>query len=188
LKRNIVTLIIAILFLTAVVFYGSRGARKSRQSITQAALSSGQNFVGKQAPEFDLSSVDGKPVKLSDYRGKAVLVNFWATWCGPCKIEMPWFVDLQNKYRDQGLQVIGISMDDEGKDQVKKFADQMGLNYVVVMGKDSVGEAFGGVQGLPMSFYIGRDGKIVEAVSGLVSKSEIEDNIKKALATGAAGA
>lgn len=187
-KRNVVTLIVAILFIAGVIFYGTRGARSARQTAakvgaTGTGAGAGDSLDNKMAPDFELASLDGKKVKLSDYRGKAVVLNFWATWCGPCKIEMPWLVALQNQYRAQGLEIIGVSMDDTGKDGVEKFAQQMGLNYTVLMGKDSVGEAYGGVQGLPTTFYIGRDGKVLDTVSGLISKSEIEDNIKKALAT-----
>ncbi|MEO8724870.1 MAG: redoxin domain-containing protein [Acidobacteriaceae bacterium] len=185
---NILTLVVAILFIAGIIFYGTRGARSARQSAVKVGAIgtlSTEGLNNKMAPDFELSSLDGKKVKLSDYRGKAVVLNFWATWCGPCKIEMPWFVALENQYRAQGLEIIGVSMDDSGKDGVEKFAQQMGLNYTVVMGKDSVGEAYGGVEGLPTTFYIGRDGKVIDSVSGLISKSEIEDNIKKALATSA---
>ncbi len=181
-KRNIATLVVAIIFIAAVVYFGARGARTSQGSVVQQRANlSGDNFKGKTAPGFELTSLDGKEVKLSDYRGKAVLLNFWATWCGPCKIEMPWIVDLQNKYRGQGLEVIGVSMDDGGRDNVQKFAQQMGLNYTVLIGKEAVGEAYGGVEGLPTTFYIDRNGVIVDSNAGLISKSEIEDNIKKAL-------
>ncbi len=138
------------------------------------------------APDFTLESLDGKSVRLSDLRGKAVLLNFWATWCGPCKIETPWLVELQNQYGAQGLQVIGVAMDDSGKDDIAKFAKDMGVNYPVLLGKEAVGDAYGGVPALPESFFIGRDGKIVDKIIGLKGKGEIEDSIKKALDTEAA--
>ncbi len=138
------------------------------------------------APDFTLESLDGKSVRLSDLRGKAVLLNFWATWCGPCKIETPWLVELQNRYGSQGLQVIGVAMDDSGKDDIAKFAKDMGVNYPVLLGKEAVGDAYGGVAYLPQSFFIGRDGKIVDKIIGLKGKGEIEDSIKKALDTEAA--
>ena len=120
---------------------------------------------------------------LSDLHGKAVLLNFWATWCGPCKIEMPWLVELQNQYGNQGLQVVGVAMDDSSKDEIAKFAKDMGVNYPVLIGKEAVGDAYGGVPALPESFFIGRDGKIVDQIIGLKGRSEIEDAIKKALNT-----
>jgi len=133
------------------------------------------------APDFTLESLDGKNVRLSDLRGKAVLLNFWATWCGPCKIETPWLVEMQDKYGTQGLQVVGVAMDDSGKDEIAKFAKDMGMNYPVLLGKEAVGDDYGGVPALPESFFISRDGKIVDKIIGLRGKAEIEDSIKKAL-------
>jgi thiol-disulfide isomerase/thioredoxin len=122
-------------------------------------------------------------VTLSSLRGKAVVVNFWATWCGPCKIETPWLVELQNQYGAQGLQIVGVAMDDSGKDEIARFAKDMGMNYPVVLGKEAVGDAYGGVPALPESFFIGRDGTIVDKIMGLEGRSEIEDAVKKALNT-----
>ena len=136
---------------------------------------------GQPAPDFSLATVDGQTVKLSDFRGKAVLLNFWATWCEPCKIEMPWFVDLQKKYGPQGLQVIGVAMDDASPKEIGEFAHKMSVNYPVLVGKEAVGDQYGGIPYLPSTFYISRDGKVVDRVYGLVSRSEIENNIQKAL-------
>jgi thiol-disulfide isomerase/thioredoxin len=140
----------------------------------------GQSSV---APDFSLESLDGPTMRLSDFRGKAVLLNFWATWCGPCKIEMPWFVDLQKQYGPQGFQIVGVAMDDASKQDIAKFAKDMGVNYPILIGKEAVGDAYGGVPGLPESFFIGRDGKIVDKIIGLEGKAEIEKAIKKALDT-----
>jgi thiol-disulfide isomerase/thioredoxin len=122
-------------------------------------------------------------MRLSDLRGKAVLLNFWATWCEPCKIEMPWFVEMQREYGPQGLQIVGVAMDDSSKDDIAKFAKDMGVNYPVLLGKEAVGEAYGGVPALPETFFIGRDGKIVDKIIGLRGKADIEDSIKRALNT-----
>jgi thiol-disulfide isomerase/thioredoxin len=135
------------------------------------------------APDFTLEKLDGGNMKLSDLRGKAVLLNFWATWCGPCKIETPWLVELQKQYGSQGLQVIGVAMDDSGKDDIAKFAKDMGVNYPVLLGKEAVGDEYGGVPALPESFFIGRDGKIVDRIIGLKGRADIEDAIKEALKT-----
>jgi peroxiredoxin len=139
---------------------------------------------GQPAPEFALESLDGKTVRLSDFRGKAVLVNFWATWCQPCKIEMPWFEEMQKQYGPNGFQVLGIAMDDAGKEDIAKFAKEMGVNYPILIGKEAVGDAYGGVQFLPSTFFIDRDGKVVDRVFGLKSRSEIEDDINAAMAQG----
>jgi thiol-disulfide isomerase/thioredoxin len=135
------------------------------------------------APDFTLESLDGRSVTLSSLRGKAVLLNFWATWCGPCKIETPWLVELQNQYGPQGLQIIGVEAGDDGKDDIAKFAKDMGMNYPILLGKESVDDAYGGMPALPESFFIGRDGKIVDKIMGLRGREDIEESIKKALNT-----
>ncbi|MBZ5600421.1 MAG: TlpA family protein disulfide reductase [Acidobacteriia bacterium] len=161
------------------------GFHMVRRAPGQAALA-GANLTGQPAPEFTLQSLDGKTVRLADFRGKAVLLNFWATWCEPCKIEMPWFVELQKQYGPEGLQVVGIAMDDASQEDIAKFASNMGVNYPILIGKEAVGDAYGGVQFLPATFYIGRDGKVVDKVFGLKGRGEIEEDIKKALAEGQA--
>ncbi len=161
---------------------GAHVAGKQNQvGVNASAQLSPAHNEGKIAPDFQLSSLDGKQVKLSSYRGKAVLLNFWATWCGPCKIEMPWFAELQKRYRDQGLEVVGISADNEDKNAVSQFARQMSVNYTILLGTDPVSDAYGGVQGLPTTFYIDREGKIVKQVMGLISEDEIEANVRASL-------
>ena len=141
---------------------------------------------GKVAPAFSLVSLDGKKVSLSDYKGRAVLVNFWATWCGPCKVEMPWFEELQKQYAGQGLVILGLTADpDAGKDEIAKVAHKSGVTYPILLADDKVEGAYGGVDVLPMSFYIDRNGIVVEETAGLGPKDEIEAHIKKALASGA---
>lgn len=143
------------------------------------------NLRGKRAPAFTLRDTTGKRVSLADYKGKAVLINFWATWCAPCKIEMPWFIDLQKQYEAQGFTILGISEDDvKDHPEVTKFKNKIGVNYPILLGDDAVGKAYGGLEFLPTSYYVGRNGKIVEENAGLISKDEIEAHIKKALATG----
>jgi|SRR5580658_237749 thiol-disulfide isomerase/thioredoxin len=169
--------LVVVAFVVALMLYiGYHQARRSAvggQQITQSTL----------APDFSLESLDGKSTRLSDFRGKAVLLNFWATWCGPCKVEMPWFVDFQNQYGSQGLQIVGVAMDDASKEDIAKFAKDMGVNYPILIGKDAVGDQYGGVPALPESFVIARDGKILDKIIGLRGKAEIEDEIKKALNT-----
>jgi len=139
---------------------------------------------GKPAPGFTLTSLDGQKVSLADYKGKAVLVNFWAVWCAPCKVEMPWFAEFRQKYAAQGFEVLGIATDDPSRDEMLKVVAKAGVNYPILPADKNVSKAFGGVDYLPESFYIGRDGRIVEETSGLASKDEVEANIKKALAAG----
>jgi peroxiredoxin len=177
-KRNAVVIIVVI----AAVALMLVAARRHRTVVAGTALQG--SGIGMAAPDFKLASLDGKQVKLSDYRGKAVLLNFWATWCGPCKIEIPWFMELEKQYGPQGLVVLGVAMDDDGKETVTKFADEMKIDYTILVGNDQIADQYGGVAGLPTTFYIDRSGKIVKKVPGLVSHSEIEEGIKTALAGG----
>jgi thiol-disulfide isomerase/thioredoxin len=176
-KRSPLALIVVAFVVALMLYIGYHKARRtgagSPQRLTQSTI----------APDFSLDTLDGKTLRLSDLRGKAVLLNFWATWCGPCKIEMPWFVDLQKQYASQGLQIVGVAMDDGSKEDIAQFAKDMGVNYPILIGKESVGDQYGGVPALPESFLIARDGKIVDKIIGLRGKSEIEDSIKKALET-----
>jgi len=140
---------------------------------------------GSVAPDFALKNLaDGKDVRLSSLRGKAVLVNFWATWCEPCKIEMPSLVDLQKKYGPQGLQIVGVAMDDADDKEISTFAHKMGVNYLVVRGTEKVGDLYGGVDRLPMTYYLDRSGKVVDETMGMAGEATLEDAIKRALAQG----
>jgi thiol-disulfide isomerase/thioredoxin len=140
---------------------------------------------GSLAPDFALKNLsDGKDVRLSSLRGKAVLVNFWATWCEPCKIEMPSLVDMQKKYGPQGLQIVGVAMDDANDKEISTFAHKMGVNYLVLRGTEKVGELYGGVQQLPMTYYLDRSGKVVDETVGMAGEATFEDAIKRALAQG----
>jgi thiol-disulfide isomerase/thioredoxin len=175
-KRNPLALLVVAVVAAAMLYFGFHMARRSGSTPPPVTKSG-------PAPDFTLQSLDGNSMRLSDLRGKAVLLNFWATWCSPCKIEMPWFIDLQKQYGAQGLQIVGVAMDDASKEDIAKFAKDMGVNYPVLLGKEAVGEAYGGIPALPESFFIGRDGKIVDKIIGLRDKSDIEDAIKKALNT-----
>ena len=174
-KRNPFALVVVALVAAGMLYFGFHMARRSGPT---HPLGLAQNTP---APDFTLQSLDGKNMRLSDFRGKAVLLNFWATWCGPCKVEMPWFVELQKEYGPEGFQIVGVAMDDSSKEDIAKFAQDMGVNYPVLLGKEAVGDAYGGVPALPESFFISRDGKIVDKIIGLRGRAEIEDSIKKAL-------
>lgn len=135
------------------------------------------------APDFSLRDADGKTVTLSEYRGKVVLLNFWATWCGPCRIEIPWFTEFERKHKDQGFAVLGVSMDDGGWDDVKPYLRNAKVNYRILMGDHQVAMLYGGVEALPTSFMIDREGKIASVHVGLVSKWVYENDINELLRT-----
>lgn len=144
----------------------SQGARPTSASAKQH----------RPAPDFTLPLIDGGQLQLSSYRGKVVLLDFWATWCVPCREETPHFVELQQKYGGQGLQIIGVSMDDS-TDPVHTFYQQFHVNYPVVMGTADVGAAYGGVLGLPIAFLIDREGRIYAKHMGATDVAVFEKDI-----------
>lgn len=131
----------------------------------------------RPAPDFVLKDADGRTVHLSDYRGKVVLLAFWATWCGPCKMEIPWFIDFERQYKDKGFAVLGISMDDDGWSVVKPFMARMGMNYRVLLGNDETAQLYGGIGSLPTSFLVDRSGRIAAVHIALGRREEIEDEL-----------
>ncbi len=176
-KRNLAAIIVVAVVVALMLFAGVRSSHRPRPSGPALTPSEAR---GKEAPDFALKDLQGKQVRLSDFRGKAVLLDFWETTCGPCKVEIPWLVELQNQYRAQGLEIVGVALDDSGPANIQKFAKEMGMNYTILQGRDAVGDAYG-VIGWPTTYFIDRSGKIVDADEGLVSRAEIENNIKKAL-------
>jgi len=132
------------------------------------------------APQFSLTDITGKPLNFSDYKGKVVALDFWATWCGPCRIEIPGFIELQKRYGSQGFAMIGISMDDS-PEPVVDFYKQFQMNYPVAIGNERLGELYGGMPGLPTTFLIGRDGRIYAKHVGAYDPSVFEAEIKQLL-------
>jgi thiol-disulfide isomerase/thioredoxin len=118
------------------------------------------------APEFKLAALDGKPVSLADFKGRVMLVNFWATWCGPCRAEIPDLVELQNKYKDR-LQIIGLVVDDDDQDAIKNFVKEFGVNYPVALATTELRIQYGGIGALPTSFVLDAEGRIVQKHEGL---------------------
>ena len=147
-------------------------------SQTPSALAQEGPSPGAPAPDWELTGLDGKTVKFSDFRGKVVILDFWATWCMPCRIEIPHFVELQKQYGDRGLAIIGVSLDEQGPDVVKKFVKQFQMTYPVVIGNEKIVEAYGGIEGIPTTFVIGRKGRIVRAYMGYNDKPVFEKEIQ----------
>ena len=132
--------------------------------------------------DFTLKDMNGADVALAAFRGKVILLNFWATWCGPCRIEVPGFVALQEEYRDQGLVVLGLSVDDPVS-RITAFAAEFKVNYpmLVGLGRDDVQEAYGPILGMPTTFFIKRDGTVCKTHTGLATKDDVEKDIKDLL-------
>ena len=208
-KRNTLVLF-AVLFILAIFAwagwanweYRRQAAERRLANAAQGELipdSAGDAAVfvtplkGKPAPAFTLQDLDGRKVSLASYRGKALLINFWATWCAPCKIETPWIVELRNKYAPQGFEVLGISTEGEDlkpddavgwardKAAIGKFVQQEKVTYPMLLDGDSISTPYGGLDDLPTSFFVDRKGVVVAAQLGLTSEADIESNIVKAL-------
>jgi cytochrome c biogenesis protein CcmG/thiol:disulfide interchange protein DsbE len=135
----------------------------------------------KRAPDFSLKDANSRLIHLSDYQGKVVLLDFWATWCGPCAEEIPWFTEFQRKYKDRGFEVLGVSMDDDGWKAINPFVKLKKINYRVVLGDDATGDSYGGLEALPTTFLIDRDGRIASIHVGLASRKDFENGIETLL-------
>jgi cytochrome c biogenesis protein CcmG/thiol:disulfide interchange protein DsbE len=211
-KRNTLVLF-AVLVILAIFGWAGWANWQYRKQAAERALASAEHgelvadgagnvpqyvspLKGKPAPAFTLEDLSGKKVSLADYKGKAVLINFWATWCAPCKIETPWLVELRNQYAGQGFEVLGISTEGEDlplgdkagwarqKDAIAKFVKEERMPYPVLIDGDSLSKPYGGLDSMPTSFYVDRSGTVVAAQMGLTSKDDMEANIRKALKAG----
>jgi peroxiredoxin len=189
--------LILILICSIITFYSCNTKQSSEktpkqeiiQSADQTKIQSETTSYSKKiekgvwgnTPDFILPQLDGSLLKLSDYLGKVIILDFWATWCPPCRAEIPDFINLYNEYREKGLLIIGISLDSSGIETVKKFVNKMGINYPIVMGNNKVINDFGGITGIPTTFIIDRKGNQIQKFVGYRSKEVFESEIKKLL-------
>lgn len=161
----ITAFVLVIVAIVAINKFNTPDATIPAQPVTEEGGASGS------APDFTLPAVGGGSKTLSDYKGKVVMLNFWATWCGPCKREIPDFIEMQKAYRDKGFEIVGVSLDDpNARDAVAAFVKSEGINYDIVYGDGGVAQAYGGVRSIPTTFLINRDGEVVTSKVGLMPK------------------
>jgi thiol-disulfide isomerase/thioredoxin len=181
--KKILIIVGTVVALIALTVYADRATR-----VTAAKKSTDGDLKGegKPAPDLKLKDLDGKEVSLADFSGKVVFLNFWATWCDPCRVEIPWLIDMQAKYGPRGFTVVGVAMDEEGKSVVAPFlakerfdvnGQKLPMSYPILLGTDEAADKFGGILGYPTSFLISRDGKQVHKFQGL----EGYDTLAKAI-------
>jgi cytochrome c biogenesis protein CcmG/thiol:disulfide interchange protein DsbE len=188
--KKALLIVSTVLVLIGATVYADRATRVKPKGPAQSTEQRSDKTASQPAPEVTFKDLDGKDATLAQYRGKVVLVNFWATWCDPCYIEIPWLIEMQQKYETKGFTVLGVSMDDEGKAAVAPFlakerfnvnGQKLPMNYPIVIGNDDVADKFGGLLGYPTSFLISKDGKIVKKVQGLISYEEFTKAIESQL-------
>jgi thiol-disulfide isomerase/thioredoxin len=188
--KKALLIISTVVVLIGATVYADRATRVKPKGLAQNTEQAGDKAVGQPAPQVTFKDLDGKDATLDQYKGKVVLVNFWATWCDPCYIEIPWLIEMQQKYEAKGFTVLGVSMDEEGKSAVAPFlakerfnvnGQKLPMNYPIVIGNDGVADKFGGLLGYPTSFLISKDGKIVKKVQGLISYEELTKAIESQL-------
>ncbi len=186
--KKVLLIIATVVVLIGVTIYADRATRLRPKSSVDGTVAAAA--AGAPEPDVTFKDLDGKDVPLKQYKGKVVLVNFWATWCEPCQIEIPWLIEMQQKYSAKGFTVLGVDVDDEGKKAVAPFVakerfnvngQKLPMNYPIVLGDDAVADKFGGLLGYPTSFLISRDGKIVKKVQGLLGYEEITSAIESQL-------
>jgi thiol-disulfide isomerase/thioredoxin len=208
-KRNTIVIGVTLLILATFAWagwanweYRKQAAERALASAAHADLipaapgdvpQSQTSLIGKPAPDFVLEDLGGRTIPLSSFKGKPLLINFWATWCGPCKIETPWLVELQNEYGPKGFEIVGISTegddlqpgDKEGlardKAAIARFVKEEHMQYPVLINGDSLASEYGGLDAMPTSVYVNPDGKVVAVQLGITSKEDMEANIQKTL-------
>jgi thiol-disulfide isomerase/thioredoxin len=187
-KKTVLIVVAVLAVIVVAAHYADKATRLGRATVTAAKVNA--KNAPEPAPELKLKDLDGRDVTLAQYQGKVVLVNFWATWCEPCRFEIPWLIEMQQKYGAKGFTVLGIAMDEDGRSVVapwvqKERFDVNGskqqMNYPIVIGNDEAADKFGGLFGYPTSVLISRDGKQIKRITGLISYDEISKTIESQL-------
>jgi thiol-disulfide isomerase/thioredoxin len=187
--KNVGVIVATVLLLIGATYYADKKTRVSSNVAAHKDYSPDKS-IGLPAPTVHFKDLDGKDTSLGDYNGKVVLVNFWATWCDPCREEIPWLIEMQQKYAAKGFTVLGIAMDEEGKSVVAPFvskehfdvsSQKLTMNYPIVIGNDDIADKFGGLLGYPTSVLISRDGKQVKRITGIISYEEMSHAIESLL-------
>ena len=179
-----------VVVLIGATIYADKVTRVSVKAKDGGSIARPAGAVSEAEPDVAFKNLDGQDVRLDAYKGKVVLVNFWATWCEPCQIEIPWLIEMQQKYSSKGFTILGVDVDDESNKDVSAYVSKevfnvngqkLPMNYPVMRGNDAVADKFGGLLGYPTSFLISRDGKIVKKVQGLLDFEEITKAIESQL-------
>jgi thiol-disulfide isomerase/thioredoxin len=178
--RAACSLVLALAVLVAVTALIVPAPQSSR-SASAAARAGGDAWIGRPAPPFELSTLDGRRIRLNEFRGRVVLVNFWAIWCAPCRVEMPWLTEFDTRYHAQGLTVLGVSVDDGGRERIESFVRERHVGYPILLKDADVDLRYGGVRFLPQTFFVSRDGTVINRVYGIRTRADFEADIRSAL-------
>jgi cytochrome c biogenesis protein CcmG, thiol:disulfide interchange protein DsbE len=182
-----------VLVLIIATIFADRATRvkaKTGDTVLKADAQSGTTKAGEPEPDLTLKDLNGADVSLADFKGKVVLVNFWATWCEPCQAEIPWLIELQHKYADKGFVILGIALDEEGKKVVAPWVakerfdvngQKLPMDYKILIGNDDAADKFGGLFGYPTSILISKDGKQIKRITGIISPDEMTKDIEAQL-------
>ncbi|MGE5177649.1 MAG: TlpA family protein disulfide reductase [Bacteroidota bacterium] len=179
--RGAARLLLVGVLAAAAASCGKPSTQTGQTGAGKAGAPAARAEIGSPAPEFTLADLNGVQVASSSLRGKVVILDFWATWCPPCREEIPHFVSLQSKYRDQGLQIVGVSLDAGGAKDVKPFADEHDVNYTMLIGNEDIARTYGNIYAIPTTFVLDRSGKIVQRFVGFTAPEVIEATIKPLL-------
>jgi thiol-disulfide isomerase/thioredoxin len=190
--KKTLLVIVTVLALVVGTYFADKVTRvKAKTAVPGETVMNADNpKADLPEPELTLKDLDGKDVSLSEYKGKVVLVNFWATWCEPCRIEIPWLIEMQQKYGPKGFVILGIALDEEGKSVVAPFVSKerfdvngskLPMSYKILIGNDDAADKFGGLFGYPTSILISRDGRQIKRVTGIISEDEMNKIIESQL-------